>query len=181
MFERSVLESSPSLETVKPAVIMLLDTWEHLSDQIRKFNSMLEKIARKDPVCQILRSIPGVGVLTALSFKTSIDDHSRFRQVSDVGAFLGLMPKKYQSGEVDRNGGISKQGNRMTRTLLYEAASCLLTRYGTDTSLAIWANGLRHRMGYKKVIVALARKLTTLMLSIWKSETIYIERLNAIN
>ncbi len=69
----------------------------------------------------------------------------------------------------------------MTRTLLYEAASCLLTRYGTDTSLAIWANGLRHRMGYKKVIVALARKLTTLMLSMWKSETIYNERLNAKN
>lgn len=59
----------------------------------------------------------------------------------------------------------------MTRTLLYEAASCMLTRYGTDTSLAILANGLRHRMGYKKVIVALARKLTTLMLSMWKSET----------
>ncbi|KGD80404.1 hypothetical protein ID10_05115 [Pantoea agglomerans] len=115
---------------------MLLDTWEHLSDQIKKFNSMLEKLARKDPICQILRSIPGVGVLTALSFKTSIDDPSRFRRVSDVGAFLGLMPKKYQSGEVDRNGGISKQGNRI---------------------------------GYKKVIVALARKLTTLMLSIWKS------------
>lgn len=181
VFERAVLESSPSLETVKPTVIMLLDTWEHLSGQIRKFNYMLEKLARKDPVCQILQSIPGVGVLTALSFKTSIDDPSRFRRVSDAGAFLGLTPKKYQSGEVDRNGGISKQGNRMTRTLIYEAASCLLTHYGTDTSLAIWANGLRRRMGYKKVIVALARKLTTLMLSMWKSETFYNERLKAVN
>ncbi|HFE2059477.1 TPA: transposase, partial [Klebsiella pneumoniae] len=110
-------------------------------------------------------------VLTALSFKTSIDDPSRFRRVSDAGAFLGLTPKKYQYGEVDRNGGISKQRNRMTCTLIYEAASCLLTRYGKDTSLAIWAKELRHRMGYKKVIVALARKLVTLMLSMWKSET----------
>lgn len=123
VFERAVLESPPSLETVKSAVIMLLDTWEHLSDQIRKFDYMLEKLAQKDPVCQILQSIPGVGVLTASSFKTSIDDPSRFRRVSDAGAFLGLTPKKYQSGEVDRNGGISKQGNRMTRTLIYEAAS----------------------------------------------------------
>ncbi len=69
----------------------------------------------------------------------------------------------------------------MTRTLIYEAASCLLTRYGKDTSLAIWANELRHRMGYKKVIVALARKLTILMLSMWKSETFYNERLKAVN
>ncbi|MFL3516386.1 transposase [Citrobacter freundii] len=103
------------------------------------------------------------------------------RRVSDAGAFLGLTPKKYQSGEVDRNGGISKQGNRMTRTLIYEAAACLLTRYGTDTSMAIWANELRRRMGYKKVIVALARKLTTLMLSMWKSETFYHERLKTVS
>lgn len=69
----------------------------------------------------------------------------------------------------------------MTRTLIYEAASCLLTRYGTDTILAIWANELRRRMSYKKLIVALARKLTTLMLSMWKSETFYNKRLSAVN
>lgn len=117
-----------------------------------------------------------MGVLTSLSFKTSIDGPFRFRGVSDAGA-----PKKSQSGEIDRNEGISKQGNRMTRTLLHEAASCLLTRYGTDTSLAIWANELRHRMGYKKIIVALSRKLTTLMLSVRKSETFYNERINMVN
>ncbi|HDZ2453945.1 TPA: transposase [Klebsiella pneumoniae] len=78
VFERAVLESSPSLETVKPAVIMLLDIWEHLSGQIRKFNYILEKLARKDPVCQILQSIPGVGVLTALSFKTALLNKSNF-------------------------------------------------------------------------------------------------------
>ncbi|QYM96371.1 IS110 family transposase [Dickeya ananatis] len=181
VFERAVIESSPSLETVKPVILMLLDSWEHLSGQIRKFNYMLEKIARKDPVCQILQSVPGVGTLTALSFKTSIDDPSRFRRVSDAGAFLGLTPRKYQSGEIDRNGGISKQGNRMARTLIYEAASCLLTRYGTDSGLAIWANELRRRMSYKKVVVALARKLTLLMLSMWKSGTYYQERVIAVN
>jgi transposase len=128
-----------------------------------------------------LQSISGVGVLTSLSFKTSIDGPFRFRRVSDAGALFGLTPKKSQSGEIDRNEGISKQGNRMTRTLLHEAASCLLTRYGTDTSLAIWANELRHRMGYKKIIVALSRKLTTLMLSVRKSETFYNERINMVN
>ncbi|MCW4756580.1 hypothetical protein UXO16_23775 [Enterobacter hormaechei] len=92
-FERAVLESSPSQETIKPAVMMLLDTWEHFSGQIRKFNYMLEKLARNDPVCQILQCVTGVEVLTALSFKTSIDDPSRFRCVSDAGAFLGLTLK----------------------------------------------------------------------------------------
>jgi transposase len=65
--------------------MMLLDSWEHLSGQIRKFNYMLEKIARKHPVRQILQSVPGVGVLTALSFKTLIDDPAHFRRVSDAG------------------------------------------------------------------------------------------------
>src|SRR3546814_19999728 len=77
-------------------------------------------------------------MLTAMSFKTAVDDSARFSSVSDVGAFLGLTPKKYQSGEVDRNGGISKHGNRQTRSLLYEAASCLLSRYGTETTLPKW-------------------------------------------
>ncbi|WP_109706662.1 transposase [Pantoea ananatis] len=84
-----------------------------------------------------------------------MDDPSRFKRVSDVSAFLRLTPKKYKPGEVDRNGGISKQGNKMTRTLLYEAASCLLTRYSTDKSLAIWANGLRHRMTTRKLLLRL--------------------------
>lgn len=153
VFKRSILESELSIEAVKHVVLILLDTWTHITAQIRQFDKMLAKQAKNDPVCQLLTSIPGVGVLTALSFRTAVDDPSRFKSVSDVGAFLGLTPKKYQSGEVDRNGGISKHGSRQTRSLLYEAASCLLSRHGTETTLAKWANSLRQRMGYKKQLL----------------------------
>lgn len=173
VFKRSILESEPSIEAVKPVVMMLLDTWTHITSQIRQFDKILQCLAKNDPVCKLLGSIPGVGVLTAISFKTAVDDPSRFTSVSDVGAFLGLTPKKYQSGDVDRNGQISKHGSRQTRSLLYEAASCLLSRYGTETKLAKWANSLRERMGYKKAVVALARKLSSLMLSMWKSGEMY--------
>ena len=173
VFKRSILESEPTIDAVKPVVLMLLDTWTHITAQIRQLDKLLTQQAKKDPVCQLLTSIPGVGVLTAMSFRTAVDDPSRFKSVSDVGAFLGLTPKKYQSGEVDRNGGISKHGSRQTRSLLYEAASCLLSRYGKETTLAKWANSLRQRMGYKKAVVALARKLSSLMLSMWKSGEFY--------
>jgi transposase len=176
VFRQEVLTADPSVEAVKSVALMLLDTWRHVSRQIREFGKMLEKQAARDPVCKALMSIPGVGVLTAMSFKTAIDDPSRFRRVADVGAYLGLTPRKYQSGEVDRNGGISKQGNRQTRSLLYEAASCLLSRYGKETSLARWASTIRHAKGYKKAVVALARKLSTVMLSIWKSGELYKDK-----
>ncbi len=154
-------------------ILMLLDTWRHVSLQIRACSRLLEKRAAHDPVCKLLMSIPGVGALTALSYKTAIGDPGRFSRVADVGAYLGLTPRKYQSGEVDRNGGISKQGNRQTRSLLYEAASCLLSRYGTETSMARWAGTIREKKGYKKAVVALARKLSTVMLSMWKMGQLY--------
>ncbi|TAM53181.1 MAG: IS110 family transposase [Paraburkholderia sp.] len=173
VFRREVLAADPSVEAVKSVILMLLDTWRHVSLQIRACSRMLEKRAAQDPVCRMLMSIPGVGALTALSYKTAIGDPARFRRVTDVGAYLGLTPRKYQSGDVDRNGAISKQGNRQTRSLLYEAASCLLSRYGTETSLARWAGMIRQKKGYKKAVVALARKLSTVMLSMWRTGQLY--------
>ncbi len=130
VFRREVLAADPSVEAVKSVVLMLLETWRHVSQQIRECSKMLEKRAAQDPVCRILTSIPGVGALTALSFKTAIDDPTRFRRVSDVDAYLGLTPRKYQSGDIDRNGAISKQRNRHTRSLLYEAELSLKVVYG---------------------------------------------------
>ncbi|MVW72697.1 IS110 family transposase [Bordetella sp. 15P40C-2] len=169
VFRCEVFAADPPVEAVKSVILMLLETWRHESRQIKECSKMLERRAVRDPVCKVLMSIPGVGMLTALSFKTPIGDPSRFRRISDVGAYLGLTPRKYQSGDVDRNGAISKQGNRHTRSLLYEAASSLLSRYGTETGLARWASMLRQKKGYKNAVVALARKLSTVMLSMCKS------------
>ena len=95
-------------------------------------------------------TIPGVGQLTALAFVAAIDDPSRIRRSRDVGAYLGLVPRRYQSGEVDYTGGISKCGDRRVRTLLYEAANVMLTRYKGQLKLKDWAFAIAKRSTMRK-------------------------------
>jgi transposase len=118
-------------------------------------------------------TVPGVGAITAPTFLTAIDDPERFQRSSDVGAYLGLTPRRYQSGEVDRPGRISKRGDRLTRSLLYEAANVLLTRWRATAPLKLWADELRARVGWKKARVALARKLAVLLYRLWMDETVF--------
>ena len=99
-------------------------------------------LARSSQACQRLMTIPGVGQLTALAFVAAIDEPERFRRSRDVGAYLGLVPRRYQSGEVDYTGSISKCGDRRVRTLLYEAANVMLTRYRGAGAQGV---GTRHR------------------------------------
>jgi transposase len=168
-FEQGVEASNPILTGVKATVSTLLQTWKHLSSQIREIDRQLQKQARHDPVCSLLMTAPGVGVLTAMSFRTAVDDPARFRRIDDIGPFLGLVPTKYQSGDVDRNGSISKHGNRQTRAMLFEAAGVILQRSRVDCVLKRWAEGLQRRIGLRKATVALARKLATVLLSMWRN------------
>jgi hypothetical protein len=108
-------------------------------------------------------TIPGVGQLTALAFVAAIDDPSRIRRSRDVGAYLGLVPKRYQSGEVDYVGGISKCGDRRVRTLLYEAANVMLTRYKGQLKLKDWAFSIARRSSMRKARIAVARRLAIVM------------------
>jgi transposase len=110
-----------------------------------------------------LMTIPGVGQLTALAFVAAIDDPSRIRRSRDVGAYLGLVPRRYQSGEVDYVGGISKCGDRRVRTLLYEAANVMLTRYKGQLKLKDWAFAIARRSTMRKARIALARRLAIIM------------------
>ncbi len=109
----------------------------------------MKKMARVSGACCRLMTIPGVGQLTALAFTAAVDDPGRFRRSRDIGAYLGLVPRRYQSGEVDYTGSISKCGDRRMRTLLYEAANVMLTRY----------KGPLKRRFSKVVAVALANKV----------------------
>lgn len=168
-FDDGVAQADPTRDGIRPIVAILLQTWRHLNAQIREIDRRIQAQARQDPVCKLLMSVPGVGAITAVSFRAAVDEPSRFRRVTDVGPFLGLVPRKYQSGDVDRNGAISKQGDRSTRSTLYEAALALLRRYGTDTPLAKWATRIEGRHGLRKAVIALARKLATVLLSMWRS------------
>ena len=104
-------------------------------------------------------SIPGVGQLTALAFTAAIDDPERFRRSREIGAYFGLVPRRYQSGEVDYTGSISKCGDRRVRTLLYEAANVRLTRYKGPLKLKDWALAIAKRSTMRKARIALARRL----------------------
>jgi transposase len=123
----------------------------------------IRKMARASGACRRLMSIPGVGQLTALAFTAAVDDPGRFRRSRDIGAYLGLVPRRYQSGEVDYTGGISKCGDRRVRTLLYEAANVMLTRYKGQLKLKAWALSIAKRSTMRKARIALARRLAIIM------------------
>ena len=130
---------------------------------ITGINSDLKHLARSSEACQRLMTIPGVGQLTALAFVAAIDEPERFRRSRDVGAYLGLVPRRYQSGEIDYTGSISKCGDRRVRTLLYEAANVMLTRYKPPLKLKDWALAIAKRSTMRKARIALARRITIIM------------------
>jgi transposase len=122
----------------------LLAAWRALDGQVAALERQLVRRARRHEVCHRLMTVPGVGPLTALAFVTTVDDPARFRRSSSVGAYLGLTPRRHQSGERDVSGRISKCGDRLTRSYLFEAANVLLTRVERWSSLkasAVWPSG----------------------------------------
>jgi transposase len=124
-------------------------------------------IVRDDDVCRRLMTIPGVGPVVALTYRVTVDVPARFRSSKAVGAVFGLTPSKYQSGESDRTGGISRCGDEMMRMMLYEAAHIMLVRSARWSWLKAWAMKIARNRGMKKAIVALARRLAVIMHRIW--------------
>jgi transposase len=135
--------------------------------------------ARGEETCRRLMTVPGVGPITALTFLVTIDDAARFGSSADVGAYLGLTPRRHQSGEVDRGGRISKCGDSTLRSLLFDAAHVLLTRVKRDSALRSWGLALARRIGAKKAKVAVARKLAVLLHAIWTDGTMFEATPNA--
>src|SRR4029079_3744591 len=132
---------------------------------------MVLAVVRTDQVCRRLMTVPGVGPLTALAFRTAVEDPTRFAKASLVGAYFGLTPRKYASGEVDRTGSISKCGDKLTRTLLFEAANALMTRVQRWNSLKHWGVEVAKRRGLKRARIAVARRLAVIMHRIWVDGT----------
>ena len=123
---------------------------------------MLDEV-RAEPTCRRLMTVPGVGPLTDLAFRATIDQPGRFRRSRDVGAHLGLTPRRYQSGETDVQGGISRCGDELARTALYEAAHSLLIRSSKWSALRAWGRGVAKRRGMARARVAVARKLAVIL------------------
>jgi transposase len=165
---RELVAGEPGLEE---AISALLAVRDRLEQQIVVLESRILDFAKHSDACRRLTTIPGVGTLTAVSFVTAIDDPARFSRSSGVGAYFGLTPRRHQSGEVDRDGKVSKCGDILTRTYLFEAAGTLLSRVAKWSALKAWGTRLARRVGSKKARVALARKLAVLMHRIWVDGT----------
>ena len=170
-FEVRIKELVNDLPDIAILVEPLLVVRRVLREQIAVLHRRLLAIARDDEVCQRLMTIPGVGPVVALTYRATVDVPARFRNSKAVGAVLGLTPCKYQSGEINRSGAISKCGDEMMRVMLYEAAQILLVRSTKWCWLKAWAMQIARRQGMKKAIVALARRLAVIMHRIWVDGT----------
>lgn len=127
--------------------------------------------ARQDPVCRLLMTATGVGAIVSLTYRSGVDDPRRFARSSAVGAHFGLTQGRYQSGQVDRTGRITKVGDEMVRTALYQAAHTILTRHVRWSSLKAWAMAVAKRRGMKRAKVALARRLAVILHRMWVDGT----------
>lgn len=157
---RLALDDHPNL---KPSIEPLLAAIAALREQLGVIDKRLLKNAKSDAACQLLMTVPGVGHLTAQAFVASIDDPARFTSSRNVGAYFGLTTRRYQSGERDVSGRISKIGDSMTRSLLYSAASAFLLHVKRPHPVKAWANRIKKRSGHRKAVVALARKMSVIM------------------
>ena len=126
--------------------------------------------AKDDTAARRLLTVPGVGVVLALAYKPVIDDPARFKRSTSVGAYVGLTPRRYQSGEVDRAGHISKCGDSLLRSCLFEAANVLLTRHPKPCALKAWGLALAAPVGMRRAKVAVARKLAVIMHRVWRDD-----------
>jgi transposase len=157
---RHLVAGHPTLSTVAEAMLAARDT---LFGEWQKLEKRLRSLAREDSRVRRLMTTPGVGTIVALTYVSAIDDPGRFRSSKTVGAHFGLTPKKYQSGETDITGRISKIGDGGVRTALYEAANVILTRPVKGSTLMSWGMRLAARAGMRKAKVALARKLAVVL------------------
>jgi transposase len=168
-FDKRVEALLAERDELAPIVRPMLAAWRQLREQIAAFDKAVRALAKASPTCRLLRSVPGIGVVSVLAYVSTVEDPARFTRSRSVGAHMGLTPRQYQSGEVDRSGRISRCGDTLARTLMYEAAVVILTRVKRASRLKDWAQAIAKRSGVGKARVALARKLSVILHSIWRS------------
>jgi len=163
-FSLKVQKAISSLDKIsRNSIEELISSLEAIEESIGKLNKILSEQGKKDEDCKLLTTVPGVGIIVAMTYKAAIDNPYRFETSYAVGAYIGLSPRQYASGEINRHGSISKMGPSECRAMLYEAAQSLLTRCKRTFKLKSWGLKLAKKKGIKKAIVAVARKLAVIM------------------
>jgi transposase len=166
-YEARIRELTAGHPMLEPVAAAMLQARVSLRAEYGKLHRMLLGIVRADAICRRLMTVPGVGPVVAVSYKTAVDDPARFRKSKELGPYFGLTPSKYQSGEVDWTGRISKVGDAMVRTALFEAANVMLSRVTRFSALKAWALRVAKLRGLKRAKVALARKLAVVLHRMW--------------
>ncbi len=172
-FDARVRELVDGLGALEAIMAPLLEARGAMRLQFAKLHRLALTAAREDSAVRRMMTVPGVGAVVALTFRATVDDPGRFKKSANVGAHFGLTPRRYQSGETDRSGHISKCGDEMTRTMLYEAAIAILTRIPKNFKLRLWGLRLMKKKGLKRAATAVARALAVLLHKIWSSGTTF--------
>ena len=170
-FDAKVRDTFAHDEMLSTALTPLLDARTVLYKTYLKLDNAIKALVKADPLCTRLMSIPGVGPVTALTFKAGVDDPARFKSSRNVAAHFGLTPKRYQSGEMDSPGHISRAGDADVRSALYVAAHSLLTRNAQWCSLKAWGIRLAKTRGHRRAVIAVARKLAVILHRMWVDGT----------
>ena len=155
----------------------MLTALNSLSEQIKSYERVLQQMAQRSKEVQPLLTIHGVGELTAMAFILTLEDASRFQKSRDVGAYLGLVPKQWQTGQSDPELRISKAGDAFVRRLLVNCAQRMLGPFGQDSDLRRAGQRLMQRGGKtakKKAVIAVARKLAVVMHRLWSTGEVYM-------
>lgn len=155
---------SQSLLPMLDARLVLYRTFLTLENRVRN-------LAKQDRICQRLMTAPGVGPITALTFKAGVDDPTRFKRSRTVPAHFGLTPRRFQSGEIDFEGHISRAGDANVRATLYVAANSMMTRSSQWSPLKAWGMKLAKTRGHKRAVIAVARKLAVILHRMWIDDT----------
>ncbi len=165
VFEGHVRELLAENDNLAKVILPLVDAWRDIHKHVANLDRQLLAAARNSKAAKLLMTIPGIGAITSLSFSSAIEDPDNFKRSRSVGAWLGLTTRRYQSGEIDYDGHISRRGDSHLRSLLYEAAMVMLTRTKSrnDSNFENWGLRLRERLGVKRAAVAVARKLADIM------------------
>ena len=161
---KELIEDKPALVAV---VEPLLRAREVIEQQIADLDRKVMRLARSDDQVRRFMTTPGIGPITALCYLATIDDPTRFNKSRNVGAYVGLTTRRYASGEIDWTGRISKCGDKLLRSYLFEAANVLLTRVAKWSTLKAWGMRIAKRSGIRKAKVAVARKLAVILHRMW--------------
>jgi transposase len=169
-FDAQVREHLAARPDLAPLGSALLEAWNAVRQQVYRLDREIRAAVRRDRACRLLMTAPGVGCITAVSYVAAVEDPRGFRSGRAVSAWIGLTPRRYQSGEIDVSGRISRQGDKLLRSYLYEAAAHVLTRARAASALRRWGLELRARIGFKRAVVAVARKLAVVLHAMWKDD-----------